>query len=80
VKLLLDTHILFWWMLDDQRLTHVREMLAAEDADIAVSAASFWEIEIKRGLQRAGADFERLDEMLESDRFTAHMRARPGSY
>jgi len=48
MRLLLDSQILIWAMVDDPRLrTHVREaMLTAEV--VHVSAASIWEIAIKR--------------------------------
>lgn len=45
--LLLDTHVLLWWMMDDPQLSaKVRERLAQADQG-PVSAASVWEIAIK---------------------------------
>jgi PIN domain nuclease of toxin-antitoxin system len=52
LKLLLDTHVLLWWLDDDQRLSPAarNEVLVAEE--IRVSAASVWEIAIERALGR----------------------------
>ena len=55
MKALLHTHALLWWVTDDPKLSD-----AARDAiltaDVAVSVASLWEIEIKRGLGRIHID------------------------
>ena len=49
--LLLDTHILLWWLGDDARLPkRVRDRLRAHDPACFVSAATLWEIGIKRAL------------------------------
>ena len=48
LNLLLDTHILIWWLADHKLLTK-RARTAIEDADVAwVSSISAWEMEIKR--------------------------------
>ena len=48
MKLLLDTHIVLWWLRDDPRLGHRTKALIAEaQAEILVSVASFWELSIK---------------------------------
>jgi PIN domain nuclease of toxin-antitoxin system len=49
MKLLLDTHIVLWAVLDDPRLpTRLRDALGT--AELFVSAASVWEVAIKTGL------------------------------
>jgi PIN domain nuclease of toxin-antitoxin system len=59
VKVLLDTHALLWWVTDDQRLSDgARDVIRT--AEVAVSVASLWEIEIKRGLGRIEADLGAL--------------------
>lgn len=47
MRLLLDTHIVLWWRMNDERLREeAREAIAV--ADVAwVSAASAWEVAIK---------------------------------
>lgn len=48
MRLLLDTHALLWWWLDDPRLSRrASEAIGAEDADVHVSAATAWEIATK---------------------------------
>lgn len=48
MRLLLDTHALLWWWLDDPRLSRrASEAISAADADVHVSAATAWEIATK---------------------------------
>jgi PIN domain nuclease of toxin-antitoxin system len=48
VTLLLDTHVLLWWLADDPRLTPaMREAIADPSTSVVVSAASAWEAAIK---------------------------------
>jgi PIN domain nuclease of toxin-antitoxin system len=51
VKLLIDTHAILWWLLDDPRLSR-KALKALEDPDGRhwVSYVSLWEIAIKTGL------------------------------
>lgn len=52
MRLLLDTHVFLWVVSDHRRLTRAaRDLLDAAD-DVFVSAASIWEIAIKRALGR----------------------------
>ncbi len=54
---LLDTHLLLWAAGMPEKLSAAaRGLLEAEDAELFFSAASLWEIAIKRGLGRA--DFQ----------------------
>ena len=56
MKLLLDTHVLLWWLADDRRLTaRGRQWIAQADQTVFVSAASGWEIAIKRALGKLQA-------------------------
>ncbi len=51
MKLLLDTHVLFWWFIEPARLTAAAfAAIEADDAEVYVSIASCWEIAIKVGL------------------------------
>lgn len=51
MKLLLDTHVLLWWLADDARLSGpARSAIADPNNVVSVSAVSLWEIVIKRGL------------------------------
>ncbi len=48
MKLLVDTHLLLWWLADDARLPgKARDVLGDEQNEICVSVASLWEIVLK---------------------------------
>lgn len=51
MRLLLDTHVLLWWIDGDPRIS-ARSHALISDADniVSVSVASVWEIAIKAGL------------------------------
>jgi PIN domain nuclease of toxin-antitoxin system len=56
VKLLLDTHILLWWLNNDPKLSRSEsELIADPDNLIFVSAASSWEIAVKKMLGKLAA-------------------------
>jgi len=49
VKLLLDTHVWLWWNTEPERLaTPVRRQISDARNDVFLSAASVWEMAIKR--------------------------------
>ena len=53
MRLLLDTHAFLWWIGDDPRLSRRAAALIADGANqVHVSAASAWEIVVKKGLGR----------------------------
>ena len=48
MKLLLDTHILLWWLNDDEKLPEkAHKLISHADNAIYVSHISLWEIQIK---------------------------------
>ncbi|MDN5924476.1 MAG: type II toxin-antitoxin system VapC family toxin [Xanthomonadales bacterium] len=59
MQILLDTHIALWALADDRRLTAAaRVAIADPDNSVMVSAASVWEIAIKRALGRSRIPFD----------------------
>jgi len=53
MNLLLDSHAYLWWLMDAPELSpSAREAMADPANTILVSAATIWEIEIKRALGR----------------------------
>ena len=51
MRILLDTHMLLWWMADDPRLPKSTEVaIAVPNAEVFVSAISMAEISIKTSL------------------------------
>jgi len=70
VKLLLDTHILLWWVGGDRKLPKsLREIITSPENDVCVSAATFWEIAIKLRLGRIDIDLEELRAAVGADGF-----------
>jgi PIN domain nuclease of toxin-antitoxin system len=50
-RLLIDTHVLLWWLDGDKRLVRrPRQLVQSEDNEILVSAACVWEITTKARL------------------------------
>ncbi len=59
MRLLLDTHILLWALVEPARLDFAtRETIQDRGNDVAFSAVSIWEIAIKSGLGRAEFPFQ----------------------
>lgn len=53
MKVLLDTHVFLWWILNDERLGQKARVIIADGAnEVFLSAASCWEIAIKTELGR----------------------------
>lgn len=70
MRFLLDTHALLWWADDDDRLKPPeRDAIKSEDAVVWVSAASIWEISIKRSLGRIELDAADLEQELARNNF-----------
>lgn len=62
MRLLLDTHILLWWLADDVKLDRdCRSIVANPSNQVAISAATVWEIAIKSSLKKIEIDLERLE-------------------
>lgn len=48
MRLLLDTHVLIWWLEDDPRLrSSARALIAKPNADVFFSIVSCWEASLK---------------------------------
>lgn len=68
MRLLLDSHVVLWWLDDDPQLgAGAREMIAGAD-DVAVSVVTLWELGIKKALGKL--DFpDDLDVCVEEEGF-----------
>ena len=68
-RLLIDTHVLLWWLGDDPALSErARAALAVPTTEPLVSAASAWEIAIKRSLGKLEAPDD-LPEIISAEGF-----------
>jgi len=50
VRLLLDTHVVLWWLSDDPTLSEEVKTLIDEEPEVYVSPATVWEVTIKQAL------------------------------
>jgi len=68
VKILLDTHILLWWLADDERLpSRASNAIENPNTEVVVSAASAWEISIKQAAGRLEAPDDLLNALAAND-------------
>ncbi len=64
MRLLLDTHALLWWLAGGDELTAAaHEAIAASGSVVHVSAASAWEMSIKRAKGRLDSPTDLVDAM-----------------
>lgn len=54
MRLLLDTHVVLWWLEDDPGLADDIKAMIDTEVDVFVSAASVWELAIKQALGKIG--------------------------
>jgi PIN domain nuclease of toxin-antitoxin system len=70
MRVLLDTHILFWWFYEHQRLPAAAFELVRDSDAVFFSSASIWEIAIKSRIGKIAADpRELLDQIARNDFF-----------
>lgn len=70
MRLLLDTHLLLWWLADDPKLPPRAATLIADSTNaIFASAASVWEAAIKAGLGRLTVDASELEPAIRASGF-----------
>ncbi|MHB8296258.1 MAG: type II toxin-antitoxin system VapC family toxin [Acidimicrobiales bacterium] len=68
MTLLLDTHILLWWLSDDPLLpAAARDAIGLPETEVLVSAATVWEIAIKKAAGRLEAPDDLVGAMGTSD-------------
>jgi PIN domain nuclease of toxin-antitoxin system len=66
MQILLDTHILFWWLYETGRLKDSTRNLLADAEKIFVSSATIWEIAIKARLGKLNADVDEVIEQVQT--------------
>lgn len=67
MNLLLDTHVLLWWLADGPELSaEARQLIASPDNMVFVSAATAWEIAIERALGKLEAPAQLAQALQES--------------
>jgi len=69
MNILIDTHILLWWLADDPALPpRASDAIANSDTTVVVSAVTAWEIAIKKAAGRLEAP-DNLLEAVEANNF-----------
>ncbi|SDU70491.1 type II toxin-antitoxin system VapC family toxin [Jiangella alkaliphila] len=66
-RLLLDTHVVLWWLMDDAELSDELKETIDEELEVFVSSATVWELAIKQGLGKLSAQVDLAEEVLRSD-------------
>lgn len=70
MRLLLDTHVLLWWLADDRKLAKAaRDIIADPDNDVHVSAVTVWEAAIKTTLGRLEIELDDLADTIVQNGF-----------
>ena len=70
MKLLIDTHILLWWLNDDEKLPEkAKQLIKQPENDVYVSHISLWEIQIKIMIGKLHADLEAIIKQLPANNF-----------
>jgi len=70
VRILLDTHVWLWWLTDEPLSEPVAAAVGDPHTDVLVSAASVWEVSIKRALGKLDAKAG-LESHLDDDGFSS---------
>ncbi len=69
MKVLLDTHTLLWWLANDETLSaKARQVIASPKTTVYVSAATAWEIAIKKAIGKLQSPDDLVD-ALAANRF-----------
>ena len=66
-RLLLDTHVVLWWLADDPTLSAELKATIDEEVDVFVSAATVWEVAIKQQLGKITAPSDLPERIRDSE-------------
>ena len=69
MKLLLDTHVVLWWLADMPIEVSAQEAIADGRNELYVSAASAWEIAIKRSSGKLKFDGDVLESITSAEMY-----------
>lgn len=79
MRLLLDTHVILWWLTDDPALSDDLKERIDHDPDIYVSAATVWEVAIKQALGKLTGSVDLPERIMGSGFVPLPMTAEHGT-
>lgn len=66
MSLLLDTHVILWWLTDDQSLADDVKTRLDDEPDVYVSSVSLWEVTIKQSTGKLSESADVAEEIRDS--------------
>jgi PIN domain nuclease of toxin-antitoxin system len=66
VSLLLDTHVILWWLTDDLALSDEVKTRLDDEPNVYVSPASLWEVTIKQSIGKLSEPIDVAEEIRDS--------------
>ncbi|AFZ47776.1 PilT protein domain protein [Cyanobacterium stanieri PCC 7202] len=79
MKFLLDTHILLWWLANEPKLSSpIRAVISNPDNSIFVSAATVWEMSIKKSLGNLSVPNNLLEKLKDNNFIILDITAEHG--
>ena len=63
MSLLLDTHVILWWLTDDPTLSDEVKTRLDDEPDVYVSPASLWEVTIKQSIGKLSEPIDVAEEI-----------------
>ncbi len=71
MSLLIDAHVLLWWLNDDKRLGDAARTLISTQETASISIASLWDVIIKRRLGKLEVDVDVLFDTIPKQGFSS---------
>ncbi len=79
MKFLLDTHILLWWLGNEPKLSYqIRAVICHPKNTIFVSAATVWEMSIKKSLGKLSVPNNLLEKLKDNNFIVLDITAEHG--
>ncbi|ETK33655.1 type II toxin-antitoxin system VapC family toxin [Microbispora sp. ATCC PTA-5024] len=67
MRILLDTHVVLWWLSDDPTLADETKSMIDEEPDVFVSPATLWEVAIKQSIGKLAAPDDLVERIRDSE-------------
>ena len=63
MRVLLDTHVVLWWLADEPLSDDARRVIEEPTNDVMVSAATVWDLSIKQALGKVDMPDDLVDQL-----------------